>query len=154
MSRFCSIEPVGILNACTTKVRMNSARMTAMTSDSKYSRKIDFLKPSVIGGEAPSLAFRPHFQHGEEGFLRNLDFAHTLHPLLALLLFLEQFPLARDIAPVALGQNVLAHCFHRLAGDDPAADGRLDGHFEHLTGNELPHLRGQRPAALVRIVAV
>ena len=38
MSRLGSIEPVGILNACTTKVRMKSARMTAMTIDSKYSR--------------------------------------------------------------------------------------------------------------------
>ena len=42
MSRFSSIEPVGILNACTTNVRMKSARMTAMTIDSKYSRSVDF----------------------------------------------------------------------------------------------------------------
>src|SRR5712691_12712916 len=48
MSRFSSIDPVGILKAWTTKVRMNSARMTAMTIDSKYSRRIDFLKPSLI----------------------------------------------------------------------------------------------------------
>ena len=38
MSRLFSIEPVGILKAWTTNVRMNSARMTAMTIDSKYSR--------------------------------------------------------------------------------------------------------------------
>ncbi len=44
MSRFGSIEPVGILNAWTTNVRMNSASTTAMTSDSKYSRATDFLK--------------------------------------------------------------------------------------------------------------
>ena len=43
MSRFGSIEPVGILNAWTTNVRMNSASTTAMTSDSKYSRATDFL---------------------------------------------------------------------------------------------------------------
>ena len=43
MSRFSSIEPVGILKACTTNVRMNSARITAMTIDSKYSRSVDFL---------------------------------------------------------------------------------------------------------------
>ena len=41
MSRLFSIDPVGILNAWTTKVRMNSARMTAMTIDSKYSRTVD-----------------------------------------------------------------------------------------------------------------
>ena len=41
MSRFFSIEPVGILNACTTKVRTNSARITATQNDSKYSRTVD-----------------------------------------------------------------------------------------------------------------
>jgi hypothetical protein len=36
-----SIDPVGILNACTTNVRTNSARMTATHTDSKYSRSVD-----------------------------------------------------------------------------------------------------------------
>ena len=44
MRRLFSIEPVGILNACTTQVRTNSARITAMTMDSKYSRTVDFWK--------------------------------------------------------------------------------------------------------------
>ena len=47
MSRLFSIEPVGILNAWTTNVRMNSARMTAMTIDSKYSRTVDFLNSGI-----------------------------------------------------------------------------------------------------------
>ena len=42
MSRFGSIEPVGILNAWNTQVRTNSARITAMISDSAYSRTMDF----------------------------------------------------------------------------------------------------------------
>ncbi len=42
MSRLFSIDPVGILKACTTQVRTNSARITAMTIDSKYSRTVDF----------------------------------------------------------------------------------------------------------------
>jgi len=42
MSRFGSIDPVGILNACTTNVRANSARITAMRMDSKYSLAVDF----------------------------------------------------------------------------------------------------------------
>ena len=49
-SRFGSIEPVGILKACTTNVRMNSARMTATTIDSKYSRTVDFSNASVGHG--------------------------------------------------------------------------------------------------------
>ena len=56
MSRLFSIDPVGILNACTTKVRMNSARMTAMTIDSKYSRTVDFLNGTAIGFSRQSAA--------------------------------------------------------------------------------------------------
>ena len=53
MSRFSSIEPVGILNAWTTNVRMNSARITATTIDSKYSRAVDFLNSSHSGLSVP-----------------------------------------------------------------------------------------------------
>ncbi len=42
MSRLFSIDPVGILKACTTQVRTKSARITAITIDSKYSRTVDF----------------------------------------------------------------------------------------------------------------
>ena len=62
MSRFCSIDPVGILNACTTQVRTNSARITAMTIDSKYSRAVDFLKVVIViqllVGPHPSASLR------------------------------------------------------------------------------------------------
>src|SRR4029453_1905582 len=104
MRRFSSIDPVGILNACTTNVRMNSARMTAMTIDSKYSRSVDFLNGSAI---SPLLGLRPHLQHGEKRFLRDLHFADLLHALLALFLFLEQLAFARDMPAVALLQSPL-----------------------------------------------
>src|SRR5205814_2398439 len=42
-------------------------------------------------------------EHGEERLLRHLDATHLLHPLLALLLLLEQLFLAGDVAAVALG---------------------------------------------------
>jgi hypothetical protein len=48
MRRLFSIDPVGILKAWTTHVRTKSARMTAMTIDSKYSRRVDFLKVAAI----------------------------------------------------------------------------------------------------------
>ena len=41
-------------------------------------------------------------QHGQERLLRHLDRADLLHPLLALLLLLEQLALAGDVAAVAL----------------------------------------------------
>src|SRR5438093_7841903 len=141
MSRFSSIDPVGILNACTTNVRMNSARMTAITIDSKYSRIVDFLNvASAISPQPSALVFRAHLQDCQKRFLRDLDLADTLHPLLAFLLLLEQLALARDVAAVALGEHVLAQRLHRLARDDAAADGRLDRHLEHLPRNELAHL--------------
>ena len=49
MSRFSSIDPVGILKAWTTNVRMNSARITAMTIDSKYSRDRGLLEFRHVG---------------------------------------------------------------------------------------------------------
>ena len=88
MSRLFSIEPVGILNACTTQVRTNSARITAMTIDSKYSRTSDFWKAVGHHDSVPDL------EHRQERFLRDLDAADALHPLLAFLLLLEQLALA------------------------------------------------------------
>src|ERR1700738_3504803 len=75
-------------------------------------------------------------EHRHEGILRDLDRADPLHPLLALLLLLEQLSLARDVTPVALGKNILAERRDRLPGDDLAADRRLDGNFEHLAGDD------------------
>ena len=39
--------------------------------------------------------------------LRDLDRADLLHPPLSFLLLLEQLPLARDVAAIALGEHVL-----------------------------------------------
>src|SRR5581483_1608137 len=85
-----------------------------------------------------------HFQHGEEGLLRDLDLADALHALLAFLLFFEQLAFARDVAAVTLRQHVLAHRLDRLAGDHARTDGRLDRDFKHLARDELAHLFDQR----------
>src|SRR3954470_12902682 len=148
MSRLFSIDPVGILKAWMTKVRMNSARMTAMTIDSKYSRSVDLRKV------CSAIVIGAHLENGEERFLRDLDPPDALHALLAFLLLLEQLALARDVTAVALGEHVLAHRLDRLAGDDPAADCRLNRHLEHLPRDQLAHLGGQRAAAVVGDVAV
>mgnify|MGYP003350333676 CR=1 FL=1 len=50
MSRLFSIDPVGILKACTMNVRTKSARITATQIDSKYSRIVVFW----YGGAADS----------------------------------------------------------------------------------------------------
>ena len=54
------MEPVGILKAWNTKVRMNSARMTATQIDSKYSRSCDFSKVgSELAARGASMCFLP-----------------------------------------------------------------------------------------------
>ena len=50
MSRLFSIDPVGNLECLNTNVRTKSARMTAMTIDSKYSRTGDFLNSAMRCG--------------------------------------------------------------------------------------------------------
>src|SRR4051812_38909286 len=71
-------------------------------------------------------------QDGEERLLWDLDAADLLHALLAGLLLLQQLPLARDVAAVALGEHVLAQRLHALARDDVGADRGLHRDVEHL----------------------
>ena len=49
MSRFSCIDPVGILKACTAKVRTKRARSTATTIDSRYSRATDLRMAGALG---------------------------------------------------------------------------------------------------------
>src|SRR5437016_500946 len=62
--------------------------------------------------------FASDLQHGQEGFLRYFHRADLFHALLAGLLFLEEFALARDVAAVTLGEHVLAQRLDRGARDD------------------------------------
>ena len=48
------------------------------------------------------------FQDGEEGFLRNVDFADALHAFLAFFLAFEEFAFARNVTAVAFGENIFA----------------------------------------------
>src|SRR3954467_551938 len=93
-------------------------------------------------------------EHGQKCLLRDLDTAHGLHALLALLLLLEQLALARDVAAVALREHVLAAGFHRLARDDARADRGLDRDVENLARDLLAQLLDQALAALVRELAM
>ena len=86
----------------------------------------------------PGLFLQP--QHGQERLLRHLDRADLLHSLLAFLLLLQELPLARDVAAVALGQHVLAQRLDRFPGDDAAADGGLDRDLEQLARDQLAQL--------------
>ena len=95
-----------------------------------------------------------NLQNRHEGLLRHLDVANRLHALLTGLLLLEQFTLARDVAAVALRQNVFALRAYCLTGKHATADGRLDRHLEHLLRNDVFQLFAQHASAVVRLVFV
>src|SRR5690349_12662976 len=78
-----------------------------------------------------------HLECGDEGALRDLDLAELPHALLALLLLLQKLALARDVAAIAFGGDILGEGADGLAGDDPAADRRLDRNLEELARDQL-----------------
>src|SRR5215813_6797270 len=70
-------------------------------------------------------------------FLRNLHLAQLFHALLPFLLPTQQLALARDVAAIAFGHDVLAEGAYDLACDDAAANGGLDDDLEHLPWDEV-----------------
>src|SRR5215470_6832296 len=76
-------------------------------------------------------------QRRQKCFLRNLHFAQLLHALLAFLLPAQQLALARDVAAIAFGHDILAKGPYDLARDNAAADGSLNDNLEHLPRNEV-----------------
>src|ERR1700675_1111168 len=156
------MEPDGMVKACTPHWRITSASSTAMKMASAYSRTSDLRRvgagASTGAGASDSVSVgcirRSALEDRQERLLRRLDLADLLHAFLALLLFLEQLALSRDVAAVALGCDVLAHGLDGLARDDPAAYGRLDGDLVQLPRDDAAKLFGQRLALLVGLVAV
>src|SRR6202521_663142 len=112
------------------------------------SRRMPEFRSPILRGRRP-VSFIADLENGEEGFLRNLDAAHRLHPLLAGLLLFDQLFLARDVPAIAFGEHVLAHRLDRFAGDDLRADRRLDRHVEHLARDERAHLGNHFAAAVL-----
>src|SRR3954453_20606041 len=100
------------------------------------------------------LSIIPELQNGQERLLGDLDAPDLLHPLLALLLTLEQLALTGDVAAVALRRHVLAEGLDGLAGDDLRADCRLDRHVVLLARDPLAQALGHLLALLVGLVAV
>ncbi len=94
------------------------------------------------------------FKDGEEGFLRDVDLADALHALFAFFLFFEELAFAGDVSAVAFGENVLSDGGYGFAGDDPAADGGLNGDLKHLPRNEFAQAGDQVAAPLVGLLAM
>src|ERR1700675_2798416 len=93
-------------------------------------------------------------QHRHEGLLRDLDRSHSLHPFLPFLLLLQELAFARDVAAVALRQDILPHRRDRLARDHFAAYRRLKRNYEHLARDDRLQLLDQLAALGLRLAAV
>src|SRR5437660_6758499 len=91
-------------------------------------------------------------EHRHERLLWDLDRSDAFHAPLAFLLLLQELPLARYVAAVALRDHVLAHWADRLARDHLAADRCLDGDLEQLPRDDRLQLLGQ-PAPVRRGLA-
>src|SRR5436190_23392858 len=87
------------------------------------------------------------FQNFDEGFLRNVYVADGFHPFLAFLLLLEKLALARHVAAVAFGGDILAEGADRFGRDDFSADRSLDLDLELLPRDDFLQLLSQRAAA-------
>src|SRR6478609_9809647 len=88
-----------------------------------------------------------HLQRGNERFLRDVDLAELPHLLLALLLLLQKFALARNVAAVAFRGDVFAQRADGFARDDLAADRSLDRDLEHVRRYQFLHFLDHRTAA-------
>src|SRR6185312_10971661 len=145
-----SLAPACAFAASWRRGRRNQSSMTASSPTGMASHDRSTMK--FISMMRCSLA--THFQHREEGFLRNLYVSELLHALLAFFLFLEELALAADVAAIALRQHVLAQRLDGRARNDGATDGGLHGDFEHLPRDELLHLVDELAAAMVGGLAV
>ena len=86
--------------------------------------------------------------------MRNVDIADLAHALFAFFLLLQQLLFTRRITTIALGRDVLAKRRNGFARDDFAADGCLNGNFEHLAWDQRFQLFAQGPPAVFRLAAV
>ena len=84
----------------------------------------------------------------------DIHLPNRLHAFLSLFLLLEELTLAGDITAITLGGDVLAHGTDVLAGDDLAADSRLDGDLLKLGGDDILEFGGEGAAAALGLVAV
>ena len=95
-----------------------------------------------------------HAKSSNKRFLRDRHIAILAHPGLALLLLIQQLLLAANVAAIALRGHVLAHRGDGFAGDDFAADGGLDRHFEQVAGDQVFEAFAHAAAAFLRDAAV
>src|SRR4249919_493488 len=91
-------------------------------------------------GQKYGCALDVDLKRRDKRFLRNIDFSELPHAFLAFLLLLQQLAFARGVTAVAFRGDVLAKGAHGFAGNDLAADCRLDRHLEHVWRDQFLEL--------------
>src|SRR5437763_12296716 len=139
-------------------VSMSGAAAGVVTTSTGPWRAASTSSSCVVSTTAPRKAVwmtrLVSLQDRQERLLWDLDRSHLLHALLSFFLLLEQLALARHVAPIALGGDVLAQRADRLAGDHFGPDRGLDHDLEQLARDQLLQLLGDLLAPLVRFVAM
>src|SRR6266576_3964419 len=139
-------------------VSISGAAAGVVTTSTGPWRAASASKRGVVSTTSPRKAVwmtrLVNLQDRQERLLWDLDRSHLLHALLSFFLLLEQLALARHVAPIALGGDVLAQRADRLAGDHFGPDRGLDHDLEQLARDQLFQLLGDLLAPLVRFVAM
>ena len=86
--------------------------------------------------------------------LRDLHRTDLAHPLLTLLLLLQEFPLTADITAVTLRGYILTDSLYSLTGNDLCSDRRLDSDIELLARDKFLELLSHLASEIVCVVCV
>src|SRR5438132_1303304 len=103
-------------------VSMSGAAAGVVTTSTGPWRAASTSSSGVVSTTSPRKAVwmtrLVNLQDRQERLLWDLDRSHLLHALLSFFLLLEQLALARHVAPIALGGDVLAQLVRFVAMDD------------------------------------
>ena len=94
------------------------------------------------------------FQDCHECALRNFHRSDLTHPLLTLLLFLQELSLTADITTITLRGHILTDSLHGLTGNDLCSDSCLDSDVELLAWDEFLEVLTHLAAEIVAVISV
>ena len=94
------------------------------------------------------------FKNSHERTLRNFHCSDLTHPLLTLLLFLQELSLTADITTITLRGHILTDSLHGLTGNDLCSDRRLDSDIELLAWDEFLEFLTHLVAEIVGVISV
>src|SRR3989338_2218994 len=107
--------------------------MASARSSSRNLSQSSSSLPSSQGSKSIRIIVSP-LQNRKERILTQGHPSHLLHPLFALLLLIEEFIFARDVATVQVARDIFAVGRDRFTRDHFAANGSLNGNLKLFFG--------------------